>query len=69
VDGVLLSGGRVVIPVTMRTEILVLIHEVHLGVGKGKRRTREAVYWPGINEVIKQQTGNSACQTIPIPTE
>jgi hypothetical protein len=54
----------------MRTEILVLIHEVHLGVGKGKRRTREAVYWPGINEVIKQQTGNSAaCQTIPIPTE
>jgi len=42
-DGVLLKGSRVVIPASMRSEVLDLIHEGNLGTAKCKRRARGAV--------------------------
>lgn len=41
VDGLLLKQNRIVIPSTLRQELLQRIHEGHLGVEKCKRRARE----------------------------
>ena len=59
-DGVFLKGSRVVIPASMRSEVLDLIHEGHLGIAKCKRRARGAVYWPEMNEAIKQRVNKCA---------
>ena len=47
----------------MRPQILETIHEGHLGIEKCKRRARKAVYWPGMNEAIKQKVARcTTCQ-------
>ncbi len=52
VDGILLKQNRIVIPQSLRQDILHRIHEGHLGIEKCKRRARETVFWPGINKDI-----------------
>ncbi|KAI7790353.1 hypothetical protein IRJ41_020250 [Triplophysa rosa] len=61
VNGLLLRKNRIVIPESMRYDMLKRIHEGHLGIEKCKRRAREAVYWPGIKGDIEQMV--SKCQT------
>ncbi|KAG1938993.1 retrotransposable element [Pimephales promelas] len=53
-EGLLLRKNRIVIPQTMRKDMLQRLHEGHLGVEKCKRRAREAIYWPGINKDIEE---------------
>ena len=57
VDGVLLKGHKVVMPPTLRPEMLRLLHEGHLGIEKCKRRARDTMYWPAMNAVIEQLVG------------
>ena len=57
VDGVLLKGHRVVMPPTLRPEMLRLLHEGHLGIEKCKRRARDTMYWPAMNADIEQLVG------------
>ena len=52
-DRLVLKGTRIIIPDNKREEILKLIHEGHLGLNKCKMRTKETVYWPGINEQLE----------------
>ncbi|KAJ8004278.1 hypothetical protein DPEC_G00157150 [Dallia pectoralis] len=52
--GLLLRKNRIVIPQTMRKDMLQRLHEGHLGVEKCKRRACEAIYWPGINKDIEE---------------
>nr|XP_047138956.1 uncharacterized protein K02A2.6-like [Hydra vulgaris] len=54
IDGLLLYQNRIIIPVTMRREILSKLHEGHLGMEKCKRRARQSVFWPGLNNQIEQ---------------
>ncbi|KAL7851936.1 hypothetical protein SRHO_G00177210 [Serrasalmus rhombeus] len=54
VNGLLLKQNRIVIPRSLRKDLLQRIHEGHLGVEKCKRRARETVYWPGINQDIER---------------
>ena len=61
VNGLLLKQNRIVIPRTLRKELLQRIHEGHLGVEKCKRRARDTVYWPGLNKDINNMTGK--CET------
>jgi hypothetical protein len=42
-DGILLKNGRIIVPVAMRSAMLALIHEGHLGAEKSKARARSAV--------------------------
>ncbi|KAM7280952.1 uncharacterized protein ISCGN_006213 [Ixodes scapularis] len=53
VDGILLKGTKVVIPTSMRREMLKRIHAGHLGTVKCKARARQLVYWPNINSDIE----------------
>lgn len=60
-NGLLLRNKRIVIPYSLRQDILQRIHEGHLGVEKCKRRARDTVYWPGINGDIENMIGK--CET------
>ena len=61
INGLLLRKNRIVIPQTLRKEMLKRLHEGHLGMEKCKRRARTSVYWPGINADINQMV--SSCET------
>ena len=51
--GLLLCGDRIVIPKTMRKEMLRRIHEGHLGMDKCKWRARQSICWPGMSKEIE----------------
>ena len=63
VDGVLLKGKRVVVPDSMKTQMLTLIHEGHLGIEKCKRRARKILYWPNMNKDVYETVSRyDVCQ-------
>ena len=49
-DGLVLKGTRITIPKNKHNQILQMIHEGHLDLGKCKLQVKDTVYWPGINE-------------------
>ena len=63
-DGVIYKGMRIVIPPSLRKQMLTLIHESHLGIVKCKQRAREALYWPSMNSDIEETIQNcTKCAT------
>ena len=57
-DGLLLRGSRIVIPPTMRAEVLHTLHGSHQGVSKCRERAKQAVWWPGISTQIEALVAN-----------
>ena len=53
-NGLLRRGKQIVIPESMRDEVLQKIHQGHLGLTKCRERYRGAVWWPGIASDVKQ---------------
>ena len=53
-DGLVLKGTRIVIPNNKHKQILILIHEGHLGLGKCKLQCKDTVYWLGINGQLEK---------------
>ena len=47
-DGLLSMGSRIILPSSMRQEILGKVHDGHLGVNKCLHRAAMTVWWPGI---------------------
>ncbi|XP_062503757.1 uncharacterized protein K02A2.6-like [Corticium candelabrum] len=54
VDEVILRGSQIVIPKSLRSHVINLAHEGHLGIVKTKTRAREVVWWPGMNSQLEQ---------------
>ena len=52
VEGVILKNDRILVPSSMRIEMLQRIHQGHMGIEKSKRRARDVLYWPGMNSQI-----------------
>ncbi|XP_074613785.1 uncharacterized protein LOC141873641 [Acropora palmata] len=52
-DGIIYKGMRIVVPPSLRRQMLNLVHESYLGVTKCKQRAREVLYWPAMNSNIK----------------
>lgn len=52
-NGCLLLGSRVVIPASMRKEVLEQLHLGHFGMQRMKQLARTAVYWPNIDDHIE----------------
>ena len=53
-NGLITKGARLVIPSTLRSKVLEQIHEGHLGIEKCMLKAREAVFWPGISNDIRE---------------
>lgn len=60
-DGVLFKSDRVIVPTNMRKDMLNLIHDSHLGIEKCKRRARDVVFWPSMNEHIEDVAKCGTC--------
>ena len=54
VDGILVTGEAVVIPMALRPSIKRRLHSAHLGHDSMLRRARGTVYWPNMASDIKQ---------------
>ena len=49
---------RIVIPKEMRREMLLRVHEGHLGIETCRSRARMALFWPGMNADIEKTVAN-----------
>ena len=54
VDGIILKGERIVIPASLRKNMLEIIHSSHLGMVKCKLRARDILFWPQMEKDIEQ---------------
>ena len=52
-QNILLKGSRLVIPSSMRLEILDKIHKGHQGIAKCREKSKESVWWPGLSRDIQ----------------
>lgn len=52
-DGCLLWGNRVIIPEVLRSSVLELIHEQHIGIMRSKMLARSIFWWPKLQEDIE----------------
>ena len=61
-NGVLFKGSRIIIPNSMRPEMLVRIHSSHLGAESCLPKARDVFYWPNMSNEIRDKVGQcSAC--------
>lgn len=54
-EGLLFFGDKLVIPTSLRKEVLTMIHEPHLGIQKSLLRARPLFYWPKMAGDIEQE--------------
>nr|CAI5833256.1 unnamed protein product [Callosobruchus analis] len=59
----LLKGTKVVIPEALRSHILELIHEDHIGIVRTKMLARSTLWWPNVNaDIEKMINGCQVCR-------
>ncbi len=63
IEGLVMAGSRIIVPLASRKQVLENIHEGHQGETKCMLRAKSAVYWPGVYKEIENIVKNcSACQ-------
>ena len=69
-DGnLVLYGAHILVPQTLRRQVLTRLHDSHRGVEATKRRARQTVWWPNINNDITNVVRScEACQ-IMLPSQ
>lgn len=64
-DDLIVYGARLLIPCSLRRETLERLHDGHQGVERTKRRARQTVYWPGIdNDITNVVSSCSLCRSL-----
>ena len=53
-DGVLFNSQQVIVPTSLRPEMLKKIHKAHQGPYSSMRRARESLFWPGMLAAIRE---------------
>ncbi|XP_064629350.1 uncharacterized protein K02A2.6-like [Lineus longissimus] len=62
-DGLLFKCDRIIIPNSLRKDILKAVHQGHQGIEKCILRAKQSVFWPGLTNEIKQLVSQcSICQ-------
>ena len=51
-DRIIVCGHRIVVPKALRKSVLQSLHASHQGEVRTKRRARQTVYWPGIDQDV-----------------
>jgi len=59
-DGIILKGERIVIPKTLRQDLIQVIHSSHQGSDACVRRARDVFFWPGLSMDVR--SGISSCK-------
>ena len=68
VGGIIMRGTRIVIPKGLRTTVLTIGHEGHLGVVSMKQRLRTKVWWPKLEKDVERFVKTcDACQLVGRP--
>ena len=53
IDGIILKGRCVVIPYSLRQQVLAQLHTSHMGIEKTKLLAQDSVFWSNINTKIE----------------
>lgn len=62
-DGILLKGNQIIIPDSMKSEMLAVVHQGHLGIELSQNRAKTAIYWPGMLKQIEETVSScGVCQ-------
>ena len=62
-NDIIFKGERIVIPLSMRPEMLEKVHESHLGIEKSRSRARDIMFWPKMSQDIENLISKCAvCQ-------
>ena len=65
IDGLLFKAQKLIVPQSMRKEMLALIHESHEGIVKCKQRARDILFWPGMSSQIEDKVSKcSVCSQV-----
>ncbi len=59
--GLLMKDSRLIIPSSLRLDILDKIHSGHQGIRKCRERSRDSVWWPGLSKQIEDMV--NTCST------
>ena len=57
-QGLLLKGDRIVIPSSMRLEMLECLHSGHLGIEKTRKRLTDSMWWPNAYKQVEDLVKN-----------
>ena len=60
IDGIMLKGRHIVIPTSLKEQVLGQLHTNHMGIEKMKLLAHKSVYWSNINVDIKKYIKNCA---------
>ena len=64
VKGILVRAHKIVVPPSLRSEILDKLPSGHQGIAKCRARANETVWWPGLSKAIESLIARcAACQT------
>ena len=64
-DGVAMIGERIIVPATLRSAILNLLHAAHQGVDRRKARAADTVYWPNLTgDITRTRSACFSCHNI-----
>ncbi len=62
-SGILLKGERVIVPHSLRHDLIEKIHSSHIGMQGCIRRARESLYWPGMyQDIVDRVSRCEVCQ-------
>ena len=53
-NGLVLKGHRLIVPESLRTQMLSLVHQGHMGTEKCLLRAKDCMFWPGISKDIME---------------
>ncbi len=63
-DGLIFRGDRLIIPKSLRRQMLIELHSAHQGLESIMRRARESIYWPHLNQELRDYIARcQACST------
>lgn len=66
-NGLVFKGERLVIPMSVKADMLAKIHRSHIGIQGCLRRAREVVYWPGMSKDVEDYVAKcTVCNSQPV---